>query len=151
MLLNVKNTKVELGQILSDYRDFAKDFDPATKGLTLSNSDQIREVHNSFARQTQYELDVKGGKEEDNYHFISYIPHGDKVLELDGLRDFPLEVAQVKEGSDWLDAVRPVIQMRIQKWVLVFFNVFSLSLSTHLDPSLSTYLDPSFVVGRTVQ
>lgn len=116
MLLNVKNTKVELGQILTDYRDFAKDFDPGTKGLTLSNSDQIREVHNSFARQTQYELDVKGGKEEDNYHFISYIPFGDKVLELDGLRDFPLEVAQVKEGSDWLDAVRPVIQMRIQKY-----------------------------------
>lgn len=115
MLMNVDDPKVDLGNILMEYRDFVKDFDPVTKGLTLSNSDRIREVHNDFARTTQYELDIKGGREEDNYHFITYVPYGNQVLELDGMREWPLEVAQIQPGGDWLEAVRPVIQMRIQK------------------------------------
>ena len=134
MLLNVDEPEVKLGSMLNDYKEFAKDFDPGVssfllsnqtphplpslqnRGLTLSNMEQMRAVHNSFGRQTLFELDLKGPKDDDNYHFITYVPKNGKVYELDGLRDTPLEVAVVKEGQDWLQAVKPVIQARIEKW-----------------------------------
>lgn len=50
-----------------------------SRGLCLSNSEPIRTVHNSFARQQLFELDMKGGKEEDNYHFVCYLPINGKV------------------------------------------------------------------------
>ncbi|CAI5442432.1 unnamed protein product [Caenorhabditis angaria] len=114
MLMNIDDPEVELGSILKEYKEFALDFDPATRGECLSNSDKIRTVHNSFARPTLYELDIKGGKSEDNYHFVTYIPIGNKVYELDGLREAPIEVAEIEE--DWMDAVTPAIQKRIQKY-----------------------------------
>ena len=42
-----------------DLKEFCGSFDAGMKGLTLSNSDQIRTVHNSFARQTLFEFDSK--------------------------------------------------------------------------------------------
>jgi hypothetical protein len=44
---------VELGPTLTDFREFAMAMDPAMKGLALSNSERIRQVHNSFSRYTR--------------------------------------------------------------------------------------------------
>lgn len=57
-----------------------------TVTLTLN-----RAVHNSFARNDPFaldELDHDGGK-EDAYHFVSYLPIGDELYELDGLAPQP--------------------------------------------------------------
>ncbi|GBL74650.1 Ubiquitin carboxyl-terminal hydrolase isozyme L5, partial [Araneus ventricosus] len=59
VLLNCKHADVELGETLSSFKDFCQTFDATMKGLTLSNSDVIREVHNSFARQQMFEFDAK--------------------------------------------------------------------------------------------
>ena len=58
-----------------------------TKGLVLSNSEVIRNAHNSFKKIDPFYFDEKkkGGKEEDAFHFVSYVPHRNKVYELDGL------------------------------------------------------------------
>ncbi|NWI28539.1 UCHL5 hydrolase, partial [Sula dactylatra] len=57
------------------------------KGLALSNSEVIRQVHNSFARQQMFEFDAKSSaKEEDAFHFVSYVPVNGRLYELDGLR-----------------------------------------------------------------
>uniref|UniRef100_A0A8C1M362 ubiquitinyl hydrolase 1 n=1 Tax=Cyprinus carpio TaxID=7962 RepID=A0A8C1M362_CYPCA len=55
------------------------------KGLALSNSEVIRQVHNSFARL------------------------------LDGLREGPIDLGACDQ-DDWISAVRPVIEKRIQKY-----------------------------------
>ena len=39
------------GPVLSNFKEFTEGLDPDTKGLTISNSDELRTVHNSFARQ----------------------------------------------------------------------------------------------------
>ncbi|CAI2324191.1 unnamed protein product [Caenorhabditis sp. 36 PRJEB53466] len=128
LLMNIEDPNIKIGDLMSQYKDFAKDMDPATRGLCLSNSDEIREVHNSFSRQTLFELDIKGGEPEDNYHFVTYVPVGNKVYELDGLRETPLEAAEIPEGADWLKVIEPVIQKRMEKYSEgeIHFNLMAL-------------------------
>jgi hypothetical protein len=41
--------EMELGPVLSDFKEFTKSFDSSMKGLALSNSETIRAVHNRLA------------------------------------------------------------------------------------------------------
>merc|ERR1719300_1634213 len=59
ILLNCTHQDVSLGETLSTFKDFAQNFDPALRGLSLSNSHLIRQVHNSFSRQQMFEFDEK--------------------------------------------------------------------------------------------
>ena len=57
VLLNVNHSDIQLGETLSDFKEFTQSFDAYNKGLAMSNASQIRTVHNSFSRQTLFELD----------------------------------------------------------------------------------------------
>uniref|UniRef100_A0A3P8ZFF2 Ubiquitin carboxyl-terminal hydrolase n=1 Tax=Esox lucius TaxID=8010 RepID=A0A3P8ZFF2_ESOLU len=115
VLLNCTHSDVELGETLTEFREFSLSFDAAMKGLALSNSEVIRQVHNSFARQQMFEFDAKSSaKDEDAFHFVSYVPVNGRLYELDGLREGPIDLG-VCNQDDWINAVRPVIEKRIQK------------------------------------
>ncbi|XP_043235898.1 ubiquitin carboxyl-terminal hydrolase isozyme L5-like isoform X2 [Amphibalanus amphitrite] len=117
VLMNTNHPDVELSSTLIELRDFTAGFDPATRGLALSNSDVIRTVHNSFARQTLFELDNRAAtKDDDVYHFVSYIPLSGRLYELDGLKEAPLDHGPIPEGADWTQAARPIIEKRMQKY-----------------------------------
>ena len=45
--------------VFSPFQSFTQSFDPGMKGLSLGSSYEIRTVHNSFARQSVFELDQK--------------------------------------------------------------------------------------------
>uniref|UniRef100_A0A8C2UHS0 ubiquitinyl hydrolase 1 n=1 Tax=Chinchilla lanigera TaxID=34839 RepID=A0A8C2UHS0_CHILA len=95
---------------------FSQSFDAAMKRLALYNSDVIRQVHNSFARQQMLEFDAKtSAKEEDTFHFVSYVPFNGRLYELDGLRQGPIDLGACNQ-DDWISAVGPVIEKRIQKY-----------------------------------
>lgn len=64
VLLNCEHDDMKLGETLQNFKLFVNNFDPDTKGLALSNSDVIREVHNSFAR---YVMIVDNGFKEKFY------------------------------------------------------------------------------------
>ncbi|XP_034149865.1 ubiquitin carboxyl-terminal hydrolase isozyme L5 isoform X1 [Esox lucius] len=116
VLLNCTHSDVELGETLTEFREFSLSFDAAMKGLALSNSEVIRQVHNSFARQQMFEFDAKSSaKDEDAFHFVSYVPVNGRLYELDGLREGPIDLG-VCNQDDWINAVRPVIEKRIQKY-----------------------------------
>lgn len=56
-------------------------------------------------------------KEEDVFHFISYVPIGGRLYELDGLKAGPIDLGPLPEdGSHWIELARPVIERRIQKY-----------------------------------
>jgi len=117
ILLNCSHDDIKLGPTLNDFKEFCQSFDPYNKGLTLSNAAQIRTVHNSFARQTLFELDTKNqNKDEDVYHFIGYIPIDGRLYELDGLKEGPVDLGAVATGQNWIDVVRPIIEKRMQKY-----------------------------------
>lgn len=116
-MLNCKHPDLSLGNTLNDFKEFCGSFDALNKGLTLSNASQIRSVHNSFARQTLFELDnKKAAKDEDVFHFVSYVPIDGRLYELDGLKDGPIDLGAVGADQDWLNVVRPIIEKRMEKY-----------------------------------
>jgi ubiquitin carboxyl-terminal hydrolase L5 len=80
VLLNAED-KLQLGSTLSDFLSFTRDFPPDLKGLAISNSDQIRTVHNGFSRQDPFVHEKSDDQDDDKdaYHFIAYLPHKGKV------------------------------------------------------------------------
>lgn len=116
VLLNVNHPDMSLGETLGDFKEFTQSFDAYNKGLAMSNAQQIRSVHNSFARQTLFEMDNSKNKpDEDVFHFISYLPVHGRLYELDGLKEGPVDLGAIGD-KNWLDVVRPVIEKRIQKY-----------------------------------
>ena len=128
-LLNVSHPDVELGSTLSGFKEFTSSFDAGMKGLALSNSEEIRNVHNSFARQSIFEFDSKVDKKEDEdiFHFVAYVPINGRIYELDGLQEGPLDHGRVPDGADWLDHVRPIIGQRMANYQAgeIHFNLMA--------------------------
>lgn len=74
-------------------------------------------MHNSFARQTLFELDNKRvNKDDDVFHFVSYVPVNGRLYELDGLKEGPIDLGTVGTDQDWLNVVRPIIEKRMEKY-----------------------------------
>ena len=106
------------------------------RGLSLTNSDQIRKVHNSFSRQVlqivsaqinillcspcahrqqMFEFDKEFQKKDDDvFHFVAYVPIAGRLYELDGLKDGPIDLGKCDQ-DDWLKSVKPVLDKRIQR------------------------------------
>jgi len=125
-LMNITDPSVVLGPTLEELKEFCSSFDAGMKGLTLSNSDQIRSVHNSFARQTLFEFDSKAAtKDDDVFHFVTYVPVEGRLYELDGLKAGPVDHGAV--GGDWIETVRPIIEARMAKYTAgeIHFNLMA--------------------------
>eukprot|EP01135_Chromosphaera_perkinsii_P004201 Nk52_evm20s271 gene=Nk52_evmTU20s271 len=133
ILLN--NADIDIGPELKNFKDFTKDFPPELKGVSISNSDLIRNVHNSFARPESFLIDDAAknhsGGDEDVFHFIAYVPIGGRLYELDGLKAGPIDLGPYDASSgncDWLTKITPVIQSRMEKYCRseVHFNLMGL-------------------------
>ncbi|KID72372.1 Ubiquitin carboxyl-terminal hydrolase 2 [Metarhizium brunneum] len=115
VLMN-KTEDVDIGHQMRDFRDFTMVLPPEFRGEALSNSDLIREVHNSFARSSPFADETqKTGEAEDAFHFIAYTPVNGALYELDGLQPAP-----ISHGPCTLDSfpakVVEVLQRRVARY-----------------------------------
>lgn len=115
--MNLKNdTSIHLGDVLNEFRDFVVDFDSDFKGMTLSNSEKIRTIHNSYAKQTVFEVDKSmiRTRNEDPFHFVTYLPINGKLVELDGLHPHPIDHGEIPENTTWVNHAQQVLEKRMQ-------------------------------------
>ena len=125
--MNIKDVK--MGDELTNFREFAMAVDSNTRGQIIGDCDIIKRVHNSFSKPEPfiYEGKRKATKDDDVYHFISYLPFKDKVYELDGMQQGPILLGE--KGEDWIEVAKKAINERIQKYAAseIRFNLLAIT------------------------
>ncbi|KAI9701027.1 MAG: hypothetical protein M1836_001695 [Candelina mexicana] len=116
VLLN-KDGEVEIGQQLREFKEFTGAFPSDLRGEALSNSELIRDVHNSFARSSPFadETQRLATADDDVYHFIAYTSIAGTLYELDGLQPAPISHGACS-FDDFPEKVIPVLQRRIERY-----------------------------------
>ncbi|KAL8766303.1 MAG: hypothetical protein Q9209_006893 [Squamulea sp. 1 TL-2023] len=116
VLLN-KDELIDVGPKLQEFKEFTGAFPADLRGEALSNSELIRDVHNSFAKSSPFadEAQQPATEEDDVYHFVAYTEMGGKLYELDGLQPAPI-VHGSCSFEEFPDRVIPVLQRRIERY-----------------------------------
>jgi ubiquitin carboxyl-terminal hydrolase L5 len=96
---------------------FTAAFPAEFRGEALSNSDLIRDVHNSFAKSSPFvdETQRMATEDDDVYHFIAYTPINGVLYELDGLQPAPIAHG-ASTFEEFPEKVIPVLQRRIARY-----------------------------------
>ncbi|KAI9055465.1 hypothetical protein LZ554_000419 [Drepanopeziza brunnea f. sp. 'monogermtubi'] len=116
VLLN-KTDEIDVGVPLREFKDFTSGFPAEFRGECLSNSELIRDVHNSFAKSSPFvdETQRTASDDDDVYHFIAYTAINGILYELDGLQPAPIAHG-ASTFEEFPDKVIPVLQRRIERY-----------------------------------
>lgn len=116
MLLN-KEGEIDVGTQLREFKEFTAGFPAEFRGEALSNSELIRDVHNSFAKSSPFvdETQRMATEDDDVYHFIAYTPINGVLYELDGLQPAPIAHG-ASTFEEFPEKVIPVLQRRIERY-----------------------------------
>ena len=117
VLLNSEECKDKLGSVLQEFQSFTASFPPNLKGVAISSSEEIKTIHNSFARPEALWEDPQARtaspEKGEAFHFVAYVPVNGTVYELDGLQKGPIVIGQVADDGDWLSTAQQAIQERM--------------------------------------
>lgn len=122
-------TGIDIGTPLREFRDFTMVLPPEFRGETLSNSELIRDVHNSFAKSSPFvdETQRTSGEPEDAFHFIAYTPINGTLYELDGLQPAPISHGPCA-ADEFPAKVMDVLHRRIARYDMseIRFNLMAM-------------------------
>lgn len=112
-----------MGQVLENFKSFSQELPADMRGLCLSNSLEIRQIHNEFGNLAELlafgnDDDDDDGKEKkdkskDPFHFVAFIQKNGKIYELDGLKDSPILVGTESDEQSWQKKVLEMIKKRV--------------------------------------
>lgn len=109
---------IDIGEKLREFRDFTMALPPEFRGEALSNSELIRDVHNSFAKSSPFADETQRGNGEgsdDVYHFVAYTPVGGTLYEMDGLQPAPISHGPCSQAQ-FPARVMEVLQRRVARY-----------------------------------
>ncbi|KAF7981987.1 hypothetical protein HWV62_30815 [Athelia sp. TMB] len=141
----------EFAQMMS----FAGPLDPASRGYIVTSADWLRAAHNALSPPAAISLDGLGldkGEKEDAYHFVVYVPVGDALYELDGLKEYAVRhggwIAPEDGGEGWLGKAREVIEARIGTYPEGALEFSLLALRDDPVPALQIQLQHAQTLGE---
>ena len=128
---------VQLGHLLSKFKTFTAGMSPEDKGLAIGNVPELARAHNKHAKPEQpVTYPVNRGRsssvvssahalQPETYHFTSYVPVNDRLFELDGLKDYPIDHGPWGEQEEWTDLFQRIITQRLSKAENILFNLMA--------------------------
>lgn len=135
ILLNCDYNELNLGPTLTRLKEHTKIMDPENKGYAIGNLPELAKAHNSHASFSSLYNRIKStshsaagmsymisGNQRTNlqqqnkheaYHFVSYVPINNRLYELDGLKNYPIDHGPLGSKEDWTEKFRSVIKQRL--------------------------------------
>ena len=135
ILLNCDDS-IDIGPTLLRLKSFSSALDPESKGYAIGNMPELAAAHNNHARP-DLPLPFNTIKRSalvssavtvttmDTYHYVSYVPIGDRLFELDGLKEFPIDHGPWSKTEQWTDLFRRVIERRLKDGDGIQFNLMA--------------------------
>ncbi|KAK9465026.1 ubiquitin carboxyl-terminal hydrolase [Lipomyces arxii] len=141
-----KDSKLDIGEHLRSFYEFTLPLHSIDRGLALNSFEFMRSVNNMFATAQEiresyialYENYMEsigkrrtadgGDEDDDNYHFVAYIPIDKTLWELDGLKDGPIHIIDCEDSQDWTAEAAVQIQRRIERYSMgeIRFNLMAI-------------------------
>nr|CAH7730349.1 unnamed protein product [Callosobruchus chinensis] len=109
---------IHLGETLARLKAHTQGMSPDNKGWAIGNTPELACAHNSHAMpQAKRKLEKGSGVSTgrftgEAFHFVSFVPIGGRLFELDGLKPFPIDHGPCND-TDWTDKFRSVITNRL--------------------------------------
>lgn len=123
VLLNAQAVQDKLGAVLTEFSSFTASFPPNLKGVAISSSEEIKTIHNSFARPEALWEDPTApaapAEKGEAFHFVAYVPVNGVVYELDGLQKGPIVVGAVNDADETHDDEQRNTTTGEQDWLAV--------------------------------
>lgn len=109
--------QIFLGPTLARLKEHTANMNPENKGYAIGNTPELARAHNSHAKPEPRHLHEKShgistGRTVETFHFVSYVPIGGRLFELDGLKPYPIDHGPCGE-EDWTEKFRRVMTERL--------------------------------------
>lgn len=135
VLLNCED--VNLGPNLTRLKTFSKGLNPESKGLAISNMLELSRAHNKHAKPSQSMvtpmISARRGSVissahallPETYHFVSFVPINGRLIELDGLKELPIDHGPWGEMEEWTDLFQRTVSERLARSPDCLFNLMA--------------------------
>jgi hypothetical protein len=118
---------VDVGDLILQLHKDTSSESSRARGLLIGRHPLLEKYHNSFANvnlapppDKEPEADIgdleavtSSHATADQFHYISFIPVGNSLFELDGLKSHPIDHGAWSETQTWKDKFRDVIRERV--------------------------------------
>jgi ubiquitin carboxyl-terminal hydrolase BAP1 len=150
ILLNIdleNDESVDLGCTLPSLKQFCRHLDPEMRGYAIGNMPDLASAHNHYAKPdlslpapppSKRSTFVPSSYAPETFHFVSYVPIGERLFELDGLKDWPIDHGPWAETESWIDLFKRVISKRLNEGDSIQYNL--MALITDPLPKLSRHM-----------
>ncbi|KAL2134600.1 hypothetical protein VTI74DRAFT_11342 [Chaetomium olivicolor] len=109
--------------IRTAHNSFARRLDLLNSALALQNQVDKRKKRAKSSslkakKMTKRKARSSGAQSDEGtaYHFIAFVPVGQKVWQLDGLQRAPVCIGEYQDNQHWTSVMRPVLEERMMRY-----------------------------------